>query len=279
MTTHNYPSGKADTGKGSPFGRQLKHWRSLRRLSQLELACEAEVSARHISFLENGRSRPSQDMVLRLAEALDLTLRDANALLQAAGFAPAYPARHLSDKLLAPFRQVVEQMLRSHLPYPGFVIDRLWNVVDANATAKAVLPGLSSVSPESPVHGIDLFYKPGPIRDTIANWDEVARGGWARLRREVLHAPDDLELRALLERLESYVSEVDLRPEGVDLDDPVLRSRIRVGDQEISTFGTIVTFTSARDVTIDELRLELLFPADAASAAFFAQLGQMLGLS
>ena len=151
----------------SPFGRQLKSWRRVRRVSQLDLGLMAEVSPRHVCFVENGRARPSRAVVLRLAESLELPLRDRNALLLAAGFAPAFTEGGLTDATLAPVRRAIGYALDNHEPFPAFVIDRLWNVVMANRAASMMFPGVSQ--PGARVNAMRMLFEPGPLRDMVEN--------------------------------------------------------------------------------------------------------------
>jgi len=169
------------------FGTHLKDWRRARRLSQLDLALMADVSARHVSFLETGRARPSRDMVLRLARTLEVPLKERNDLLSAAGFAPAYRARDLSDAELTPLRHAIEHLLAGHDPYPAYVLDRTWDLVDANVGARRLLGGLlpADAPADARPNMVRLLLKPGPLRDAMVNWDEVARLTLLRLRREV----------------------------------------------------------------------------------------------
>ena len=248
----------------SPFGRHLRSWRRQRGLSQLELALQAEVSQRHISFIETGRSRPKRAMVHRVAEALDVPLRERNVLLEAAGLPPTYPERPLSDAALSPFRAAIERLLTGHEPYPAWVINRWWEVVDANLAGQQMWPPTA----ETGLTAVDLFLGPGPIREMIENFAEVAWLFLRRMRREVAQAGRDERLDALLERAEGYLEEVPVPPES-ETSDLVLCPRLRIGNQVIKTLSMVSRFGSTREVTLDELRVELLFPADETAEAFF----------
>jgi len=243
----------------TPFGQSLRRWRKSRGWSQLDLSLAARTSARHVSFLETGRSRPGEEMVLRLCETLDLPLRDRNDLLRVAGFAPAFPENSFHDDAIAPYRRIVDHMLASHDPFPAFVVDRWWNVVDANPSARALLG--SAGTPDQDF--IDLL--DGPLRQMLENWAEVAWHSVYRLRREAAAAGTDARLEAMLRRLESLVS--DCRPPTVDPHSPLVCPTIVIGGQRLRFVGTIARFGSAVDVTLSELRVEFLFPADDTTEA------------
>lgn len=254
------------------FGRQLKHWRRQQGLSQLALASAADLSQRHLSFIETGRSRPGEDVVLRVAEALDLPLRERNNLLLAAGLTPCFADLPLSHDAIAPFRAAIERMLETHEPYPAYVIDRWWDVVDANAAGWRLFP----VARDGPVNAVDVFLAPGPVRDMVENFDAVAWAFLQRLRLEIAGSGPDARLQALLERAEGYLK--DLPPPASNTSEPgselVICPRLRVGDQTVATLSMIARFGNTREVNLDELRVEMLFPADAAAVAFFHGLAE-----
>ena len=256
-------------GQGTAFGRYMKQWRRQRGLSQLDLAGIADISQRHLSFLETGRSRPREDVVHKVAEALQIPLRDRNVLLEAAGLAPAYPEIPLTDEAAAPFYAAIRQMIESHEPYPAYVINRWWELVDANEAGRRFFPQ----SGDGPIDLVDAFLRPGPTRDTIENFSVV---GWTflrRLRREVLadSGPDE-RLQELLERAESYMKDVPVGTEtlGSEL---VACPHFRIGDQVIKTVSMVARFGTAREVTLDELRVELVFPQDEEGETFFKNSG------
>ncbi len=248
------------------FGHALKRWRSSRRISQLELATRAATPPRHVSFLETGRSRPSRDMVLRLCSALDLPLSERNTLLAAAGFPAHFPERTLDDQALAPIRYVIDRMLSSHAPYPGIVLDRWYDILDANLGARRLFHGGLPIDPDDPPNLIDLIL--GPLRSLVVNWNELVWDAISRLRREVHDAPDDARLAELLTRLEAAAP-----PHQPAAPNPVLYSRVRIGDAELTTLSTLVRFGGSRDVTVDGLHLELIFPADPTTDAYLRALG------
>ena len=259
----------ATIGEVTAFGRQMKRWRRQRGLSQLELAVRADVSQRHVSFIETGRSRPRQDVVHKVAEALEVPIRDRNVLLEAAGLAPSYPEVLLSDGAAAPFRSAIRKMLESHEPYPAYVINRWWELIDSNAAGRRIFP----LSGDGPINIVDAFLGPGPIREMIDNFSAV---GWIfmhRMRREVADSGPDERLQELLERAEVYMKDVpvDVEYDGAEL---VICPHFRIGDQLIKTVSMVARFGTAREVTLDELRVELVFPGDAEAEAFFRHSAQ-----
>ncbi len=253
----------------APFGRHLKIWRSQRGLSQLELAHRTEISQRHISFIETGRSRPKAQVIHRIAEALEIPLRERNLLLQSAGLPPVFEEKPLSDDALGPFRRAIDHILEGHEPYPAFVINRWWEVVDANQAGRRFSP----LDGEASVTTIDLFLAPGPWRDSMENFAEVAWVFLQRMQREVAEAGQDDRLEALLQKAQEYLKDVP-KPLDNDCSELVLCPRFRIGDQVLSTISMMSRFGSAREITLDELRVELLFPGDAAAEAFFHQVAE-----
>lgn len=252
----------------TPFGQTLRRWRRARGLSQLELSARARTSSRHLSFLETGRSRPGEDMVCRLAETLDLPLRDRNDLLRVAGFAPLWPEHALGDAAVAPYRRIVRHMLDQHEPFPAFVVDRWWQVVEANRGAAAFLGQLALKDARFDfVDALD-----GPLRDQLDNWEEVAWHGLYRLRREAAAAGGDTRLEALLGRMEALLAEVP--PPALDLASPLVCPQVTLGGHTLRFVGTIARFGSAVDVMLSELRVELMFPADDETAAVMQALAQ-----
>lgn len=232
----------------------------MRGLSQLDLASTAETTTRHVSFLETGRSRPSRAMVARLTEAMGLPLRERNALFHAAGLAAPYAETPLVSADLAPFRQVVARLLANHDPYPAYVIDRHWNIVDANAAAQRFLP------PDAERNAIRLTYG-GGWRPLITNWSEIAWPGVRRLQKELARSPDDTALAALVDQALAEVR--DLPEPGPETGERVLCPHFRIGDQVIRTMTVVAQFGAAQDVTLDELRIELICPADEVAEAYF----------
>ncbi|MDT0167119.1 helix-turn-helix transcriptional regulator [Actinotalea sp. AC32] len=241
------------------FSVSLREWRGQRRLSQLQLATAAATTSRHLSFLETGRSRPTRTMVMRLAAALDLPLRARNDLLTSAGFAPAFPRSELAAAELAPFRDAIDRLLAQHEPYPAFVVDGRWDVVDANAAARPLLVG----DERNLVH---LMYG-GAWQPLVDNWATLAPVGVRRLEAELQRHPGDARLRELLAHARAACDGVEATDEGSA--ELVLCPHFRFGDTVVRTLSVVARFGSARDVTLDELRAELVFPADDDADAFF----------
>ncbi len=250
----------------TPFGRLLRHWRRLRGLSQLDLALQSGVGPRHLSFLETGRSRPGADMVVRLADALALPPRDRNQLLEAAGLPALYPHAPPGDAALAPYRRVLDLMLAAHEPFPCLVLDRWWSLLDANRSART----LFGVRPPLPAEAVvDLLYGPGPLRHAMLNWAEVAWRGLDRLRQEARAAGLAPPLVALERRVQAHLDGVPRPAPDPGKGAIVVCPVFRFGDQTVRTVSTITHFGAALDVGLDEIRVEHIFAADAASEAFF----------
>ena len=248
-------------------GPLLRDWRQRRRLSQLDLALEAGVSARHLSFVETGRSRPSPEMVLHLAEQLEVPLRDRNRLLLAAGYAPAYGQRALDDPDMAPVRDAIDQVLRAHEPYPAVVIDREWEMI---ATNSGIAPLLAGVAPEllaPPVNVLRVSLHPDGVAPRIANLAEWRAHLLERLARQIA-LTGDAALQTLYDELIEY-------PGGEDYDEHSVGPageifvplRLRSPAGELSFFSTVATFGTAIDINVAELSIESFFPADATTAA------------
>lgn len=251
----------------SSFGQRLRHWRKLRGVSQLELAHRAGTTPRHVSFIETGRSRPGAEVVLRIAEGLDLPVRERNALLEAAGLAPAFAERELDDAALAPFLAPLRTILERHEPFPGAILDARGRVRLANAAHRRLLPGAEAMSAEE---GIDAFYgETGPR--FIENWSEVA---WTEVerRRSMAERSASPDLHALADRAEAFLTDVPRPRPAADADSAVVVARFRVGDEPLETFTSVLRFDTAREVTLSEIRLELLFPKDERSARRLAAL-------
>ncbi|WP_238007223.1 helix-turn-helix transcriptional regulator [Dactylosporangium sp. AC04546] len=246
-------------------GELLRQWRHRRGLSQLDLAIAADVSARHVSLVETGRSNPSADMVLRLAEQLHVPLRDRNRLLLAAGFAPRYAERPLDDDALSAARDAVRRVLRAHEPYPALVFDRRWNIVMTN---RAIHPFLAEVHPDllrPPVNLVRLGLDPRGFASMVVNLADVRAVFRTRIARQLAAAPDPA-LTALYEEL--LAPRPDEPGERIDAD-VVIPMIIRIDGRELRLFSTITTFGTPVDITLDEVAIESYYPADAASAAYF----------
>ncbi|MFD6682593.1 helix-turn-helix domain-containing protein [Micromonospora parva] len=249
-------------------GELLRQWRKRRGLSQLDLAIAADVSARHVSLVETGKSTPSADMILRLADQLHVPLRDRNQLLLAAGFAPRYAQRPLDDIALSGALDAVRRVLRAHEPYPALVFDRRWNILLTNS---AVDPFFAQVAPDllrPPVNLIRLGLDPRGLASLVVNLADVRAVFRSRVARQLAAAPD-ATLAALYRELLGPRPE-EPTSERVDAD-VVLPMIIRVGDRELRLFSTITTFGTPTDITIEEIAIESYYPADAESAAYFTR--------
>jgi transcriptional regulator with XRE-family HTH domain len=243
-------------------GELLRGWRERRRLSQLQLSIEADVSARHLSFLETGRSMPTREMIHRLADHLEVPLRERNDLLLAAGFAPAYPHRTLGAPELRSVSVALSRILDAHLPHPALILDRWWDIVDRNSATDLFLDGCSAELLEPPVNALRLTLHPDGLAKRIVNL-----GQWrAHLLSQVRHRADrtgDDRLRELLAELSAYPGDDTGRPAPTDV---VVPLQLRVGDRALSFFSIVATVESAVDVTVDELHIEAFYPADPATA-------------
>jgi transcriptional regulator with XRE-family HTH domain len=249
-------------GERAPLGTLLREWRRRRRLSQLDLALEAGVSARHLSFLETGRSKPSREMVLHLAEELDLPLRDRNQMLIAAGFAPEYAERTIDSPEMAPVREALDLVLNGHEPFPALVVDRWWNLVTANASVGMMTSDVAPELLEPPVNVLRLSLHPDGLAPRIVNLGEWRAHLLDRLAREVALTADP-RLTELQEELAGYPAGEPFEVHGPGIAVPL---RLRAGDAELSFFSTVATFGTAIDVTLAELSIEAFFPADTETA-------------
>lgn len=249
-------------------GVLLRQWRARRRVSQLDLSLSVGVSARHLSFIETGRSRPSPEMVLTLADGLDIPLRERNTLLLAAGYAPRYPSRPLADDALTPARAAVQRLLDAHHPYPGVVIDRCWNIAEANAAAAALTAGVSEGVLGPPVNVYRLCLHPDGLAGRTLNFEEWAGYLLQQLRRTIALTGDP-ELQALDEEVRTYPGVAALAGRNTSPDTASLLVPFELaigGGQRLSMFTTLTTFGTPRDVTLAELAVELFYPADTESA-------------
>jgi transcriptional regulator with XRE-family HTH domain len=251
---------KIATGR---VGGLLREWRSARRMSQLDLSLEAEVSSRHLSYVESGKAQPSREMITRLADALQIPLRERNALMLAAGYAPTYRETQLTTPEMAQAKRAVEFILKQQEPYPTIAIDRHWNLLDANGGALHLLKFLLGRPPAEPNIVRQVFSK-DILRPYIVNWESTAGDLIHRLHREVAWVPTDDKLRSLLHEVLAYPDvpqQWRMRPVDLPLS-PILKFVVRKQDVELRFFSTWTTFGTPQDVTLEELRIESSFPAD-----------------
>ena len=246
-------------------GRLLREWRERRRLTQLDLALRAEVSARHLSFVETGRSRPTSEMILRLAGHLDVPLRERNVLLLSGGYAPTYPASNLADPPMAAVHEAIEHVLAAHEPFPAVVIDGQWELVSANVPVALLTQDCAAALLEPPVNVLRLTLHPEGMAPRVVNLPEWRAHLLDRLERDI-SATADASLIALRDELAGYpcpppASRTDTRAILVPL-------RMRIRDQLLSMFSTTTVFGTPRDITLAELAIESFYPADASTAAF-----------
>jgi transcriptional regulator with XRE-family HTH domain len=251
-----------------PFGELLREWRTARGTSQLALSTRARVSTRHLSYLETGRASPSREMVLLLAQAFEMPLRDRNAFLQAAGFAPMYRETPLGAQPLGPVRDAIDVLLRSAEPNPAFVLNRRADILAVNDTGQWLLATFNEDlgSFARPYNIARLLLSPKGDRAYVENWEEVARMSLARLRRELggAHVRDstDEELLAMIERGWAQLDDPPHASEPLPL---LMTVRFRRGPLALNLFAIHATLGTQLDVTLQELRVEMFFPADEAS--------------
>ena len=245
------------------IGEHLREWRQRRHLSQLDLAGEAEISARHLSFVETGRSAPSREMVLKLAERLDVPLRERNVLLVAAGFAPAFPQRALDDPALRQVREAIDLVLRAHEPNPALAYDRHWNLVAANRMLAPILQGVPPKLLSPPFNILRLAFHPEGLAPRTVNLGEWAAHLLERLHRQC-EATADPALIKLYNDLKSYPLPARAAP--VFADNVAIPFKLRHNGEVLSFISTTMVFGTPVDVTLSELALETFFPADELTA-------------
>jgi transcriptional regulator with XRE-family HTH domain len=247
------------------IGTLLREWRQRRRFSQLDLALEAGVSARHVSFIETGRSRPSAEMVVQLADHLDVPLRERNSLLLAAGYAPAYAQHDFDAPEMGPIREVIERVLRGQEPYPAVVVDRHWGMVAANGAIALLTAGVAPELLEPPVNVLRLSLHPEGVAPRIINLGEWRAHLLDRLGREAVVSGDPA-LFALHEELAAYPGGDQRHAPDLDVGAVAVPLRVLAGDQELAFISTATTFGTAVDVMLSELTIEAFFPSDAVTA-------------
>lgn len=266
------------TSSTSPFGAALRRHRTTRAWSQERLAEEAEISTRHLSFLENGKAAPSRTMVLVLGSALELTLRERNALLQGAGFAAAYREEPLAAPEAASLRQAVDLILERMEPYGAIAVDRAWNVLAMNGGASRLLAAfvdLAAAPPEVLANAMVATFHPAGLRPAIVDFDAVAGLLLDRARREALRHPDDTAMAAVRAAIDAIPGLPAARAGAREADaGPFLTVHLRRGDLEARVFTTIATIGTPIDATAEEIRIETYFPADEATRGLMVRLAE-----
>jgi transcriptional regulator with XRE-family HTH domain len=259
----------ASTRAPSSLGKLLREWRAARGVSQLELALHAGFSARHLSFIETGRAQPSRQALHVLAEALDVPLRERNQLFEACGYAHTYRHTPLADEEMAHIRGVLEFILERHKPYAAVVLDRYANCLMSNKAFEQLVAAVVDASLlGGPLNVLKVTFHPLGACRHIVNWDQVGRNLLARTERELAHAAGDDAAAALLAELRGYLATASAAGAGaaaVDAADLLLPIHVRTADVEMRLFCTYMTLGTPRDVTLQELRVETFFPADAES--------------
>ena len=249
-----------------PLGHLLREWRSRRRMSQLDLALEAEISQRHLSFLESGRATPSRDMVIRLAERLDLPLRQRNRMLLAAGYAPTYPERPVDDEAFGPALEAIERILTAHEPNPALAVDGCWNLIRGNAAIAPFLEGIEEASLlEPPINVLRLSLHPGGLAPRIENLPEWRAHVLERLRR-LADESGNPQVADLEAELRAYPGRLSSGPVRHDYSNIAVPLRIKAAGMSLSFISTVTVFGTPLDVTVSEIAIESFFPADEATA-------------
>lgn len=251
----------------SNYADLLRNWRQRRRFSQLAFSNIVEVSSRHISFLETGRAKPSREMVIKLATALEMPKAETNRALFLAGYSAEFSNRPADDVDLAPLHWAVEHMLQNHMPYPAVTMDRMWNIKGANPAAVQLL-GEAGLATHHNL--LDALCSQNREQSMIENWDEVLSLLIIRLRAEGQARGPDQPFDDLVEKLSRHCQRNALQKPSDSLS-AVIPTRLKLGEKVISIFSTIATFGSVQDVAMDELRIELMFPLDESSKAYFNQ--------
>jgi len=258
--------------EGAPsVGLLLREWRQRRNLTQLELALGSAVSARHLSFIETGRARPSREMILHLAERLDVPLRERNQLLLAAGFAPVFGERALDDSEMAPVREALDRFLSAHEPYPAVAVDRHWNIVASNRGVAYVTRGVADELRTPPANALRIALHPDGMAPRISNLSDWSGYVLARLRREI-EATRDPELESLYAELAAYPG-IATEHDPANSPNPneiMLLHELRLDDTELALFCTFTTFGTARDLTLAELTIIAFYPATPQTAEALA---------
>jgi transcriptional regulator with XRE-family HTH domain len=259
------------TSGGPSAGALLRRWRHRRNLSQLEMAARSAISARHLSFIETGRAQPSRQMVLHLAEHLDVPLRERNHLLLAAGFAPVFGEHSLNESEMAPVREALERFLSAHEPYPALVVDRHWNIVVANRGVAYVTRPVAAELLAPPANALRIALHPRGLAPRISNLAEWSSYLLTRLRRDI-EATHDADLEALYDELTAYpgVTTEHDHATSTNPNDIMLMHELHLDDTKLTFFSTMTTFGTPRDLTLEELTIEAFYPADPSTAKALA---------
>lgn len=254
----------------SLFGRQLKYWRQVQGLSQLSLATLASTTTRHVSFLENGKSRPSDGMVRRLAEALEVPVRERNQLLQAAGFAGTYPTQELGEEASVPFMDAIKYTITSHAPYPAIVKNRYHEILDLNEPAKRLFMKVDPSGMQKSM--LEWILEPTErLKSMFVNYQSVAWGMIFRIRGEAAAAPNDKRLQEMAQYAEQKAKKLDTKQR---TDDLVMCPTMIIEGTHISMMGMVARFGSAQEANLDEVRVELMHPRNEETEAFFRDLAK-----
>ena len=252
----------------SAFGNILRDWRKQRRMSQLDLGLDANVSARHISFIEQGRSKPSREMVLNLTQCLQMPKAQTNQAFLAAGYAPVFQQHANNNTNLAQIHSAINIMLENHMPYPAIVMDNHWNIINANECAQSLLVQTGFAGHKNLIKAL---ISDTPEKSSIENWHEAVTLILQRLKVELFHLGEDETLSQLTSQLEGHLDLHSPKPRLVDFTQAVIPTRFRIGKNTISVFSTLAQFGSVFDLTLADLKIELMFPADDETKKFFTQ--------
>lgn len=246
------------------FGGLLRHWRETRRFSQLDLALQAEVSSKHVSFLETGRNQPSREMILRLTQAMDVPLRDRNVLLHAAGFAPAYSENSYDAPAIHQAEEALARILQKQEPYPAIVLDAEWRLVRQNRGAASLGKLFLAGAPATGVNAMELLFSPDGLQPFVVNWEELSAMLLMRLWREATEPAASDQKRELFEKLTNLpTTPAHWRSLAVEMPaGPTVDMILRKDGRQYAFFTTITTFGTAQDITLSELRIESYFPSN-----------------
>lgn len=259
-----------------PIGKLLREWRGALRFSQFELALRTGISARHLSYIETGKAQASRGVLARLADVLGMPLRERNAMMMAAGYAPHYPETEWDTPSLAMMRRAVDLIVAQQEPYPAFVVNRHWDVLMANSAAARVNQLVMS-GRQSPYDNIlRQIFDPNDIRAHVVNWEEVAENFLLHLHQVIASSPSDEKAQALLDEILQFPGiPTSWRHRDVtSAPSPILTMTFRTGRGQLTFFETITTFATPRNVTLDDIRIECAFPADDHTAAICAELAE-----